>query len=85
MRGDQLARQWRVIRAIEASPGGLTVAEIANFPSTLEALQAAGFPLYTERVEKANRWASAETFKSPIPYPFFIGLQSKSSFLRRAI
>ncbi len=54
MRGDQLARQWRVIRAIEASPGGLTVAEIANFPSTLEALQGAGFPLYTERVEKAN-------------------------------
>jgi len=30
MRGDQLARQWRVIRAIEASTNGLTVAEIAN-------------------------------------------------------
>jgi len=30
MRGDQLARQWRVIRAIEASPNGLTVAEIAK-------------------------------------------------------
>jgi hypothetical protein len=29
MRGDQLARQWRVIRAIEASPNGLTMAEIA--------------------------------------------------------
>ena len=83
MRGDQSARQLRVIRAIEASSNGLTVAEVAS--PTLEALQAAGFPLYTERVEKANRWAFAETFKSPIPYPFFIGLQSKSSFLRRAI
>lgn len=31
MRGDQLARQWRVIRAIEASPVGLTVAEIAKW------------------------------------------------------
>ena len=30
MRGDQLYRQWRVIRAIEASPNGLTVDEIAN-------------------------------------------------------
>jgi predicted DNA-binding transcriptional regulator YafY len=30
MRGDQLARQWRVIGAIEASPNGLTVAEIAK-------------------------------------------------------
>ena len=67
MRGNQLTRQWRVIRAIEANPGGLTVAEIANFPSTLEALQAAGFPLYTEKVEKANRWAFVDTFKLKIP------------------
>ena len=52
MRGDQLARQWRVIRAIEASPGGLTVAEIAEREETgirriyrdLEPLQAGGFP-----------------------------------------
>jgi predicted DNA-binding transcriptional regulator YafY len=47
MRGDQLARQWRVIRAIEVSPNGLTVAEIAKREETgirtidrdLEALQ----------------------------------------------
>jgi hypothetical protein len=30
MRGDQLARQWRVIRAIEASPNGLTAAGIVR-------------------------------------------------------
>jgi predicted DNA-binding transcriptional regulator YafY len=49
MRGDQLARQWRIIRAIEASPSGLTVAEIAKRETTgirtiyrdLEALQPA--------------------------------------------
>ena len=29
MQGDQLARQWRVMRAIEASPNGLIVAEIS--------------------------------------------------------
>jgi hypothetical protein len=34
MRGDQLARQWRVIRAIEASPNGLAVAEIAQREET---------------------------------------------------
>ncbi len=34
MRGDQLARQWRVIRAIEASPGGLSVTEIAEREET---------------------------------------------------
>ena len=62
MRGDQLARQWRIIRAIEASPNGLTVTEIAQREETgirtiyrgLEALQAAGFPLNSERVEKAQ-------------------------------
>jgi len=50
MRGDQLSRQWRVIRAIEGSPG-LTVAEIATFPSNLEALQAAGFPCILRKRE----------------------------------
>jgi predicted DNA-binding transcriptional regulator YafY len=78
MRGDQLARQWRVIRSIEASPNGLTVAEIAEREEKglrtiyrdLEALQEAGFPLYTEKVEKANRWAFVDTFKFKIPPPF---------------
>jgi hypothetical protein len=49
MRGDQLARQWRIIRAIETSPSGLTVSEIAKREETgirtiyrdLEALQPA--------------------------------------------
>jgi hypothetical protein len=36
MRGDQLARQWRVIRAIEASPNGLTMAEISDPMGHLE-------------------------------------------------
>jgi hypothetical protein len=30
MRGDQLAPHWWVVRAIEASPNGLIVAEIAG-------------------------------------------------------
>jgi predicted DNA-binding transcriptional regulator YafY len=78
MRGDQLARQWRIIRAIEASPIGLTVNEIAEREETgirtiyrdLEALQAAGFPLYNEKVERSNRWAFIDTFKFKIP-PLF--------------
>src|SRR5512143_1469420 len=78
MRGVQLARQWRVIRAIEASSNGLTVAEIAKREETgirtiyrdLEALQAAGFPLYTEKVERASRWAFVDTYKFKIPAPF---------------
>jgi predicted DNA-binding transcriptional regulator YafY len=78
MRGDRLARQWRIIRAIGASSNGLTVTEIAQREETgirtiyrdLEALQAEGFPLYTERVERSNRWAFIDTFKFEIPPPF---------------
>src|SRR4030042_6330129 len=78
MGGDQLARRGRIIRAIESSPTGLTVAEIAKREETgirtiyrdLEALQVAGFPLYNERVENANRWAFIDTFKFKIPAPF---------------
>jgi predicted DNA-binding transcriptional regulator YafY len=78
MRGDQLARQWRIIRGIEASSNGLTVAEIAKREETglrsiyrdLEALQSAGFPLYTEKADKANRWAFVDTYKFKIPAPF---------------
>ena len=53
MRGDQLARQWCIIRAIEASPNELTVTEVADREGTgirtiyrgLEALQEAGCSL----------------------------------------
>jgi len=56
----------------------LTVSEIAKREETgirtiyrdLEALQAAGFPLYTERVDRSNRWAFVDTFKFKIPPPF---------------
>ncbi len=47
MRDDQLSRQWRIIRAIEASPNGMTVADIAFFLLNVEAVQAIVVPLYT--------------------------------------
>ena len=78
MRGDRLSRQWWGVQVIEANPNGLTVADLAKEEETgirpiyrgLEALQAAGFPLYTERVDRANRWAFIDTFKFKIPTPF---------------
>jgi predicted DNA-binding transcriptional regulator YafY len=71
MRGDQLARQCRNIWEIEASPNGLTETEIAQREETgirtiyrdLEALQSAGLPLLTEKVERAIRWTFIDTFK----------------------
>ena len=63
MRGDQLARQWRVIRAIEASPGGLTVAEIANREETgIRTIYRDLEALYSHGHAKAQR-APRETFR----------------------
>ncbi|MFO0749482.1 MAG: WYL domain-containing protein [Myxococcota bacterium] len=64
----QIVRQWRLLRALEASRHGLTMAELHDAideecdPRTLyrdlEALQAAGFPLTKEDDEK--RWRVLE-------------------------
>ena len=97
MRGDQLARQWRIIRAIEASLNGLTVKEIAQREETriraiyrdLEALQALGFPLYRERADRTNRRAliDAFNFKSTPPFTLsdFIFIYSYKDLVRKAL
>ena len=71
MRGDQLARQWRVIRVIEASPNGLTVTEIARREKIgictiyhdLQALQAVRVSQHAQRAQRANRWVFTDTLK----------------------
>ena len=71
MRGDQLSRQWRILRQIEVSKNGLTAAEIAEIGGgslrtayrDLGDLQLAGFPLYTEKGDKGNRWKFVEKYK----------------------
>jgi hypothetical protein len=78
MRGDQLGRQWRTIRTIGTSLNGLSVAEIPQREETgirtiyreLEALQAAGLPLYTEMVERANCWPFVDTSRFKMPFSF---------------
>jgi len=78
MRGDQLSRQWRILRQIEVSKNGLTAAEIAKIGGgslrtayrDLGDLQLAGFPLYTEKGVKGNRWKFVDTYKFDVPQPF---------------
>lgn len=79
MRGDQLSRQWRILRQIEAGRTGLTAWEIAELFGVslrtayrdLDDLQLAGFPLYTEKGgEKGQRWRLIDTYKVNLPHPF---------------
>jgi predicted DNA-binding transcriptional regulator YafY len=77
-RGDQLARQWKIIQTLITSKTGKSAAELAEdlecHPRTLyrdlEALQVAGFPIYTEKVEGKNLWSLLDTLKHHIPIPF---------------
>ena len=78
MRGDQLSRQWRIIRQIEASKNGLTAAQIADLGNVslrtayrdLDDLQYAGFPIYTDKDVNGQRWRFIESYASDLPLPF---------------
>jgi len=77
-RGDQLGRQWKIIQTLISSRQGKSAADLAGdldcHPRTvyrdLEALQIAGFPIYTEREEGKNLWSLLDTVKHQIPIPF---------------
>ncbi len=77
-RGDQLGRQWKIIQILVSSKRGKSAAELARdlecHPRTLyrdlEALQVAGFPIYTDRVEGKNLWSLLDTVKHQMPVPF---------------
>jgi len=78
MRGDQLSRQWRVLRQIEVSRNGLLATEIAGLGGVslrtayrdLDDLQLAGFPLYAEKEEKGQRWKFVDSYLFKVPQPF---------------
>jgi predicted DNA-binding transcriptional regulator YafY len=77
-RGDQLGRQWRIIQTLISSRTGKSASELAEGldcnPRTvyrdLEALQVAGFPIYTEREDGKNLWSLLDTVKHQMPVPF---------------
>lgn len=78
MRGDQLSRQWRILKQIEASRNGLTAAEIAKAGSIslrtayrdLYDLQLAGFPLYAEKGKNGRQWKFVDNRQFEVPKLF---------------
>ena len=76
-RGDQLGRQWKIIRSLIASTQGKSVQDLASELSChartvyrdLEALQVAGFPVYTERKNQKNYWSLMASANIKYPFP----------------
>jgi hypothetical protein len=82
MRGDQLSRQWRTIRASEASLNGLTVTEIAQREETgIHTIYRDLEVLYPRYHAKAQR-APSEIFKILFPpLKIFLLLQHSRTIL----
>jgi predicted DNA-binding transcriptional regulator YafY len=78
MRGNQLIRQWKILRLLELRKRGMQAQELAHEleapPRTiyrdLTALEAAGFPLYSERIDRNSYWRLIEGFSGKLPLPF---------------
>lgn len=76
-RGDQLGRQWKIIQTLTSARRGKSVAELAMdldcHPRTvyrdLEALELAGFLIYTDWKNGKNLWSLLDTAKNSIPIP----------------
>ncbi len=76
-RGDQLARQWRILQSLIASRRGKSAADLAReldyhwrtVYRDLEALQLAGFPIFTDRVDGKNLWSILDSARQDIPIP----------------
>ena len=73
-RNDQVTRQWHLLRRLEG-PRGASLQELGSslprdmprhlrtLRRDLEALEAAGFPLVTERVDGSTRWRLMDGFR----------------------
>ena len=74
-RNDQITRQWHLLRQLEGSVGRNLQELVDNVPDDypknvrtvrrdLEALEAVGFPLVTDRVNGQTRWRLMEGFRA---------------------
>ena len=76
-RGDQLSRQWKIIQSLLAAKRGKSVSELAEdlechsrtVYRDLEALQMAGFPLYTDKQEGHTLWSLLDEGRHQMPLP----------------
>jgi predicted DNA-binding transcriptional regulator YafY len=77
MRGNQVSRQWKILKVLESHKRGLSAAQISarlgvpvrTVYRDLESIHDAGFPIYNDREDKNSYWKFVEGFKSDLPLP----------------
>jgi predicted DNA-binding transcriptional regulator YafY len=77
-RSEQLIRQWGILNLIESYRYGITIENLAQETGCttrtvrrdLEALEIAGFPLYTDEVDGEVRWKLLDAFRNAPHTPF---------------
>lgn len=76
-RGDQLSRQWKIIQSLMAARKGRSATELSKELDVhsrtvyrdLEALQMAGFPLYSEKSDGRTLWSILDSGRHQMPIP----------------
>lgn len=93
-RNQQVVRQWKLLRHLDITPGGIAVAEYARadaarermFYRDVEALQEAGFPLYADDIGGQRRWLLTDSFRGgrgvPLPFSEILALRCARSALQ---
>jgi predicted DNA-binding transcriptional regulator YafY len=92
-RGDQLGRQWIIIQRLLTARDGVAVRELAaaldchrrTVYRDLEALQVAGFPLYTDETDAGTRWKMLDTGRRQMPLPLDLSELMALFFSRRVL
>jgi len=76
MRGEQLARQWQIIRILESRKYGISAAELATELKAsvrtvyrdIDTLMFAGFPITNSDSGKGFSWLEGHRFRVPPPF-----------------
>ena len=77
MRGNQVSRQWKILKVLESHKRGLSAAQISarlgvpvrTVYRDLEAIHEAGFPIYSDQVDKNSYWKFVDGFRNDLPLP----------------
>jgi len=92
-RGDQLARQWKIIQSLISARNGKSARQLADelgchsrtVYRDLEALQQAGFPLFNEMEGGTSLWAILDQDRHQTPLPLSLTELMALYFSRRLL